>query len=117
MDNIYARQERIGRMTREGIKALGLSLFADESHASNTVTAVTIPDGVNAGTLIRTIRDEHNVELAGGQGSLTGKIFRVGHLGYVTKEDISQVLEAIRQSLPKVGFAGDLTPQTAQEVK
>ncbi|MSQ15577.1 MAG: alanine--glyoxylate aminotransferase family protein [Dehalococcoidia bacterium] len=117
MANIYARQERIGRMTREGIKALGLSPFADASHASNTVTAVTVPEGINAGTLIKTIRDEHNVELAGGQGSLTGKIFRVGHLGHVTEEDISQVLAAIRESLPKVGFTGGLAPQTAQEVK
>lgn len=112
MENIYARQEKIGKMTREGIKSLGLSLFAEESHASNTVTAVAVPEGVEARALIRTVRDEHNVELAGGQASLTGKIFRVGHLGLVTENDITQVLEALRASLPKVGFTGGLTART-----
>ncbi len=117
MEVIYARQEKIGKMTREGVKSLGLSLFAEESHASNTVTAVTVPEGVQAGDLIRTIRDEHAVELAGGQASLTGKIFRIGHLGLVTEEDITQVLEALRESLPKVGFSGGLTAKTVQEAR
>jgi aspartate aminotransferase-like enzyme len=49
-------------------------------------------------------RDEHNVVLAGGQGKLSNSIFRIGHLGHVTREDIEEVLETLKTVLPKVGF-------------
>ena len=49
-------------------------------------------------------QNEHNLVLAGGQVKLTGHIFRIGHLGHVTREDIEEVLETLRIILPKVGF-------------
>ncbi|MBI2873223.1 MAG: alanine--glyoxylate aminotransferase family protein [Chloroflexi bacterium] len=110
LDNVHRKQARIGQLCREGVKSLGLSLLADERHASNTVTAVKVPAGVDGGKLVGTLRTEHNVVLAGGQGPLTGKIFRIGHLGWVEESDIQAVLEALRQALPKVGF----TPAAAR---
>lgn len=104
--NIFARQARIGKMTRDGIKALGLSVFADEKYASNTVTAVAIPDGVDGKKLRQLMQSEHGVVLAGGQQRLDGKIFRIGHLGLVTESEIKEVLAALKATLPKVGFAG-----------
>ena len=98
------RHAKIGRITREGVKSLGLSLFANESHASNTVTAVRIPDGVDGKALIDILRTEHGVVLAGGQGKLEGKIFRIGHLGEVTENEIGEVFKALRYTLPRVGF-------------
>ena len=50
------------------------------------------------------MRTEENVVVAGGQGKLARDIFRIGHLGYVTKEDILEVLQALERVLPKVGF-------------
>ena len=82
-----------------------LSLFAEESIASNTVTAVSIPDGVDGSKLIGMMREEHDVVLAGGQASLGGKIFRIGHMGYTTSEEIQDVLDALKVVLPKVGFS------------
>lgn len=103
MGSIYERHATMGQMTRDGIKSLGLSLFADESVASNTVTAVSVPEGVDGGRLVGMMREEHGVVLAGGQGSLGGKIFRIGHMGYTTSEEIQDVLDALKVVLPKVG--------------
>ena len=106
MPAIYGRHEAVGRKAREGIKALGLDLFPlDEWCASNTVTAVHVPPGVDARALLSTLRTEHDVVLAGGQGAMDGQVFRIGHLGYVTEADIDGVLEALKVALPKVGFA------------
>jgi aspartate aminotransferase-like enzyme len=49
------------------------------------------------------MEDEYNVILAGGQGKLSGKIFRIGHLGLVEEADIRDALDALAQALPKLG--------------
>jgi aspartate aminotransferase-like enzyme len=105
MPNIKARHTRIGQMTRDGVKALGLPLFAEIKHASNTVTAVAPPASVDIKKLRQILRDEYQVVLAGGQQHLDGKIFRIGHLGWVTEDDIKDVMSALKAALAKVGFA------------
>ena len=104
MGSVFERHANIGRMTRDGIKELGLTLFPDERVASDTVTAVNVPEGVEAHRLLALMREEHGVVLAGGQASLTGKIFRIGHMGLCTPDEIQEVLEALAVVLPKVGF-------------
>ena len=106
MENVFQRHIDLANKTRAGVKSLGLKLFADETHASNTVTAIDVPEGVNGGDLAKRMQSDHDVVLGGGQGSLTGKIFRIGHLGYVYEEDISLVLSALEDVLPKIGFNG-----------
>lgn len=102
LTNIFARHAKLGDMTRKGVKALGLSLFpADEKYASNTVTAVNGSDRMNASKLQQILRDEYKVVVSGGQGDLIGKIFRIGHLGWVTEADIKETLGAIGKALPK----------------
>jgi aspartate aminotransferase-like enzyme len=114
LEAIHARHARIGQMTRDGVKALGLKLLAaDERYASNTVTAVRAPDGVDWSTLSKMMRTEYNTVLAGGQGQLTGKIFRIGHLGLVTEADIQACLDALKQALPRVGFSPSGVAATA----
>jgi aspartate aminotransferase-like enzyme len=66
---------------------LGFELFADQRHASMTVTAAHVPDGLDWKAFNGEVR-RRGVVLAGGQGKLTGKIFRLGHLGSVTLEEI-----------------------------
>jgi aspartate aminotransferase-like enzyme len=104
LKNIFAKQARIGQMTRDGIKALGLPLFAEESHASDTVTSVAAPDGLDIKKLRQIMQEEHHIVLAGGQQHLDGKIFRIGHLGWVTEGDIQSVMSALKVALPKAGF-------------
>ena len=104
MGSVFERHATIGQMTRNGLKKLGLSIFPDESIASNTVTAVNVPDGVDASKLLTLVREEHGVVIAGGQQSLSGKILRIGHMGYCTAEEIQETLDALAETLPKVGF-------------
>jgi len=101
---IIANQARVAKATRDGVKSLGLSLFADEDYASNTVTAVAATNGLDTKKLNKIMREEHHIVLAGGQQSLDGKIFRIGHLGWVTEDDIATVISALKVALPKAGF-------------
>jgi len=102
--NIIARHARVAKLARDEVKALGLTLFADEKYASNTVTAVSASDGLDIKKMLKILREEHQVMLSGGQGSLAGKIFRIGHLGLVTEDDIKPVISALRAVLPQAGF-------------
>ena len=104
VENVWQRHADIAQMTRDGIRELGLEVFPDESVASNTVTSVRMPDGVNADDLRKVVLDDHDVVLAGAYGELTGKMFRIGHLGFVTPEEIEDMLGAVKASLPKVGI-------------
>ncbi|MDP3063929.1 MAG: alanine--glyoxylate aminotransferase family protein, partial [Chloroflexota bacterium] len=104
LESVFARHHRLAEYTRQNVKAMGLSLYADESCAADTVTAVTIPEGVDGNRLVGLMREEHNVVLAGGQGKLVGKIFRIGHLGHCSEEDLRAVFVALEAVLPKVGF-------------
>ena len=74
---IFARHEACAAASRAGLQALGFELFADERYASQTVTAAKLPEGHDWKTFNGAIK-AHGVVLAGGQGKLTGKIFRLG---------------------------------------
>jgi len=109
LPNIFARHSRIASMTREGVKRFGLSLFADEDYASNVVTAVKTPEGMNVKELRKLLKEEHGIVLAGGQQKLSGHIFRIAHLGLVNEADMEQVLTGLSLALPKLGFSPDKT--------
>ncbi len=100
---IIERHQRIADLTRNGVKSLGLELLAVEERASNTVTAVRVPEGVEWKTLYHMLQDDYETLIEGGQGPLAGKIFRIGHLGWVSDEDIEITIDALRQALPRVG--------------
>jgi aspartate aminotransferase-like enzyme len=104
IENVFARHEHVGKMTREGIKKLGLPLFAEPTHASNTVTSVGIPEGLDGKKFCQILREKYKVVLAGGQQTLDGKIFRIGHLGLVNEKDVKEILSAIEKVLPLAGF-------------
>src|SRR4030042_82835 len=101
LPRIFARHARTARAARDGIKSLGLSLFPQEAYASNTVTAIRGPEGADLKKLLQILREEHGVVLAGGQGKLDGKVFRIGHLGWVTEADMAEVVAALKSALPK----------------
>jgi aspartate aminotransferase-like enzyme len=84
---IFARHEAAAAAARAGLTALGFELFADERHYSRTVTAATVPDGLDWKAFNAELKTRGLV-LAGGQGKLKGRIFRLGHLGSVTVEEI-----------------------------
>jgi len=101
LGNVFARHARVAQTTRDGIKSLGFSLFPEEKYASNTVTAVKVAQNTSVDKLRQILRDEYDVVLAGGQRKLSGKIFRIGHLGWVSQGDIEVVLQALKRALPR----------------
>jgi aspartate aminotransferase-like enzyme len=101
LDHIFTRHAQVGQATRNGVKSLGLSILPVEEYASNTVTAVNVTDKIDVAKLIQVLREEYKIILAGGQQKLSGKIFRIGHLGLVREKDIELVLEALGRALPR----------------
>jgi aspartate aminotransferase-like enzyme len=84
---VFARHAACAAATRAGLEALGFRLLADPVFASNTVTAAWIPEDLDWKAFNGEVK-ARQVILAGGQGKLKGKIFRVGHLGAVNLDDI-----------------------------
>jgi len=99
MASIFARHRRCAERVRQGVKRLGLDLFADEAHASDTVTAVKVPEDMDVSRLLKVLRED-GVVLAGGQGAQSGKIFRIGHLGWIDDADVDEILAALTRALP-----------------
>lgn len=102
LENVLARHARLASATRAGVQAIGLELFA--SSPSNALTAVKVPNGIDGKKLIKYIDEKYGVTFAGGQESLSGKIFRIAHLGYVDDLDIVSAISALEMSLPKFGY-------------
>jgi aspartate aminotransferase-like enzyme len=100
MANVFARHQRCADRVRQGVRALGLELFADPAYASNTVTAVKPPPDVDVARLLKLLR-EAGVILSGGQGKLAGQIFRIGHLGMIQESDVDEILAALGKALPQ----------------
>jgi aspartate aminotransferase-like enzyme len=94
----------LGRACREGVKAIGLELFAPDDPEANSVTAVKVPEGVDGKKIGKIARDKWGVWLAGGQGAVTGKIFRFGHCGYFGHSDIVVGLATVEMVLAELGY-------------
>jgi aspartate aminotransferase-like enzyme len=95
-EGVFARHEACAAASRAGLAALGFELFADPAHASKTVTAVRLPEG-HEWKPFNTAIKSHGVVLAGGQGKLAGRIFRLGHLGSVTVDEILGVIAVLER--------------------
>jgi len=93
-EGVFARHEACAAATRAGLTALGFELFADQRHASRGVTAAVVPADLDWKSFNGEIK-RRGVILAGGQAKLAGKIFRVGHLGSVTIEEILGVMSVL----------------------
>jgi len=93
---IFLRHEACAAATRAGLGALGFELFAEPAHASRTVTAAHIPDGLDWKAFNGDVK-RAGVVLAGGQAHLSGKVFRVGHLGSVTVEEILGAIAVLEE--------------------
>ncbi len=105
LDNVYARHARLARATQAGLEALGFQLFAQEGCRSNTVTSALPPAGLDVAALRKLLDTRYGVVIAGGQGKMTGKMVRVGHLGAVAEGDVVQVIWALEQALEELDVA------------
>tara|TARA_B100000963_G_scaffold251421_1_gene220288 strand:+ start:12610 stop:13743 length:1134 start_codon:yes stop_codon:yes gene_type:complete len=94
LDNIFKKHERYKLAISEAAKTLNLKLFASQESLSPAITAIKA-EGFDGELFRKKIQNKYNIQLAGGQDSLKGKIFRVGHLGYINNQDIISVISAI----------------------
>ncbi|MYJ01386.1 MAG: alanine--glyoxylate aminotransferase family protein [Chloroflexi bacterium] len=102
---IYARHHRFASWTRSAAKSLGLELLADEQYASDTVTAVKVPNGMSGPAVTKRLREQHDVVIAGGQGKLAPSIWRIGHLGYLDESEFAACFSALQQALVAEGYS------------
>jgi aspartate aminotransferase-like enzyme len=105
LENIFARHARLQQATRAAMKAMNLPLFAADDCASPAVTAV-MPQAVEAEQVRSIMRKAFDIALAGGQDHLKGKIFRIGHLGFVSDRDILTAIAALEATLAQLGSNG-----------
>jgi aspartate aminotransferase-like enzyme len=105
LNNVYERHARLARATQDGLEALGFQLYAREGYRSRTVTSAVPPPGLDVNALRKLIDTKYGVVIAGGQGKMTGKMVRVGHLGAVAEGDVVQVIWAIEQALEELDIA------------
>ncbi len=103
LENIFARHQRLTQATRSAVKAMGLPLLAPDENASFAITAV-MPDQVDAEKVRSVMKKRFDIVLAGGQDHLKGKIFRIGHLGFVSDRDILAAIASLEATLQELGY-------------
>ena len=106
LENVFARHKRLMMTARTAVKALGLPLFAADDAASPAITSVMPPAEVDAQKVRTLMKKRFDIALADGQDHLKGKIFRIGHLGFVCDRDILAAISALEVVLREMGYEG-----------
>lgn len=108
LENRIKRHRTLARAAREAAKAMNLELLPSEDIASNTVTAIKIPQGLTDDDVRGRLKRDFGILLAGGQEHLKGKIFRIGHMGNVGYLELVEALSALELVLKKAGHRFEL---------
>lgn len=103
LEAAFARHRALGRACRAGIKAIGLELYSPDDDSAAVLTGALTPEGVDAVALRLALRDRHGITIAGGHGDLVSRLFRVGHIGHVTIDDLVEALTAVEVELRAAG--------------
>jgi aspartate aminotransferase-like enzyme len=103
LEKRWRRHLVVAEAMRMGIEAMGLHIFPEDNFRANTLSVFELPEGVNDGDLLNTMKKKHNVICSGGLGKLKGGTIRIGHMGIVKPDDIIKTIESIGDSLNKLG--------------
>ncbi len=103
LEAIFTRHARHRAAAQAGMEAMGLPLYAADGHGSPAITAVA-PEGIDAEALRKAVKEKFDILLAGGQDHLKGKVFRIGHLGFVCDRDVLTAVAAIEATLADLGL-------------
>lgn len=101
IENLWAEYRLLARASRAGMKAIGLELFGEKP--CHVVTSALVPAGIEGGKIVKMLREEYGVSIAGGQGTLKGKIIRFAHMGYIGKADILVGFACLEMVLARLG--------------
>lgn len=103
LEQVFLRHKKMADATRAAMSGLGLALFAPDA-ASDVVTAVKVPAGIDGEKLVKTMRDTYGVTIAGGQDEMKGKLFRIAHMGYIEEFDIIVGVSCLEKVLAQMGY-------------
>ncbi|MGF1633950.1 MAG: pyridoxal-phosphate-dependent aminotransferase family protein [Phycisphaerae bacterium] len=101
IEAVWHRTHTVAEAFRQGMTALGLKLFS--SSPADSVSAVYLPEGVSDADFRNALKNNHNIHIAGGQGSMKDQVFRVNHMGYTDAYDCLAVVAAVEHTLAKLG--------------
>ena len=105
LENIFDRHAKLAAALRAGVRSMGLKLFVeDDSIASNAITSIYPPDGVTVPEIRKTLNKDFDIVVANGQNQLQDKIFRMGHLGFVSERDLITAIGSLEMALAKFGY-------------
>ena len=106
LENLWKRIATMAAATRAAGEAIGSAVFS--KRPSDSVTALVAPDGIQVSDIRAQLKDRFGIQSAGGQDHLKGKIFRIGHMGYVDEMDTVLAVAALEQALYKLGHKFEL---------
>jgi alanine-glyoxylate transaminase / serine-glyoxylate transaminase / serine-pyruvate transaminase len=102
IENSWQRHQQNAEYLWAGLEEMGLKLHVEREFRLPTLTTVQIPPGVDGKEVSRKLLHEFNIEIGGGLGELAGKVWRVGLMGFNSRQDtVDRLLEALRQILPR----------------
>ena len=105
LDNVYARHQRLADGVRAAVRGWGLPFVCeDPSTASNTITAVRTPAGVDSNELLKHARERYALSLGGGIGQLNGQAFRIGHHGSLNELEVLGTIGGIELACADLGI-------------
>ena len=102
LEKAIARQSKLATALRIAVVALGLKVYA--KNPSDVVTSISLPETINGGTLVKTMREVYGVGIAGGQDHLKGKIIRIATMGYMNEFDVIIGVSCLEIVLKKMGY-------------
>ncbi len=108
MENVYARHHRLAEGTRKAVAAWGLTLCAQPGFESDTVSAIVVPEGKDARTVISTAFSKYSISLGAGLSEVAGKVFRIGHVGDMNDVSMLGAIAGVEMALLDSGI--DIKP-------
>jgi serine---pyruvate transaminase len=103
LDTVYERHAQLGRRCRSRVKALELELFSPDDDTAVVLSAVRMPPGIDSTAVVRVMHDRWGITVADGEARLKGNIVRIGHLGYVSEDDVDRAVQALGAAVEEVG--------------
>lgn len=104
LENVFARHRRHGEAARRAVRAWGLEILClDPDEYSPALTAVIMPEGHSADAFRKTVLEHFNMSLGQGLSKLSGKVFRIGHLGDMNDLTLCGTLAGIEMGLAVAG--------------
>ena len=112
MESRWSNFKKMSLATQEGIKALGLKVFSKRPSAS--VTAALCPEDIKSSDLVKKLRKEYGLSIAGGQGNLKDRIFRIAHMGWINEQDLIACFSLLEKVFKDLGYKFKLGSSVAR---